>query len=722
MKLRTPFFRLGLQAQLLLAMVAVLIAVTVLTAILLMRQSEMRRQVADFSRNALYQVFDEGVKQRGGVRVSQLADALTNPMYYFDLEAIGELLGAVKRTPDVAYVLVYDSDGQVLHDGSGEIPTYGQQMDDEWAAEIIAAEAVLMKASEDVLDVSAPIFIGKERLGGVRIGYSLEKIREGEMAVVASLDKNIAIIARSNRWQVGLLVGLIFAVLLSTLVLVHYRYVRRILRLAEYAHEMETGDYQPDMPESSANDEVGQLERAFARMRRSVWQQDQEIRRMAYTDVLTGLPNRRNFSEALDERLRLAAGQTTLALLFVDVDDFKHINDTLGHEAGDAVLMEQARRLQQAVADSAGQCQHVEIARFGGDEFVIMLDFGRVGSRHARALAAQLASRLIADITRPVDVDGESAFLGASVGITVFPVDATTSSALIKNGDIAMYQAKAAGKRCYRFYTLGMEEVVERRVWVEQALRGAWERGELSLHYQPVYRLADGRLMGAEALLRWQHPVYGEVPPQVFIAVAEESGLIEELGRQVMKAACQAAASWRVLSPALAHVFVSVNLSVRQLRDTQLPHQLQAALDEAGLPAEALHLELTENMVLDEGVGDSRGLMQQLRQVGVKLWLDDFGTGYSGLNHLRRLPVDGVKIDRSFITEILSSKDDRMLTMGIVGLAKSMGIVVVAEGVETLAQRALLQEIGCDFAQGFVLGRPVPEADFLALLRAFAAS
>jgi EAL domain-containing protein (putative c-di-GMP-specific phosphodiesterase class I) len=286
---------------------------------------------------------------------------------------------------------------------------------------------------------------------------------------------------------------------------------------------------------------------------------------------------------------------------------------------------------------------------------------------------------------------------------------------LLKNGDIAMYQAKVAGKSCFRFYSRAMDQAVERRVRMEQDLRGAWERGELSLVYQPVYRLSDGQLMGSEALLRWLHPEQGVVAPSVFIDVAEQSGLIETIGPQALRAACLDTMRFQRESPRGEGLFVSVNVSPRQLRSRELPDQVADVLRESGLLAGQLHLELTETAVIGDELHAS-ALLAKLRGTGVKVWLDDFGTGFSGLSHLRRVPVDGVKIDRSFIADVLRDPDDLALTTAIIAMAHSLGITVIAEGVEQEGQFAILRERGCDLAQGYWLGYPVDADEFAALL------
>ena len=436
---------------------------------------------------------------------------------------------------------------------------------------------------------------------------------------------------------------------------------------------------------------------------------EDRIRRLAHHDNLTGLPNRNLLNDRMNHALARAKRHGgRMAVLYVDLDKFKPINDTLGHEAGDEVLQQFAHRIRDAVDQMGGD--DALLARFGGDEFVILIQDGDV-----RGSATRLAEKLVAELGRPIVVQDRQVFLGTSIGITLFPEDASGATALMKNGDIAMYQAKVAGKNCYRFYSRAMDQAVERRVRMEQELRGAWERGELSLMYQPVFRMADSRIVGAEALLRWQHPELGMVAPSVFIDVAEQSGLIEIIGPRVLRAACAAAARWGGNREAMEPLFVSVNVSPRQLRSGDLPDVVAECLRDTGLPASRLHLELTETAVISDEAHAS-ALLATLHRTGVKVWLDDFGTGFSGLSHLRRVPVDGVKIDRSFIADMLRDPDDLALTTAIIAMAHSLGITVVAEGVEKEGQFNLLRERGCDLAQGYWLGYPVTAAEFAQLV------
>ena len=707
--------RLSLQTRFQLAILMVLGIVVLAMLLMWQRQQDSHHQVIDVTRQAMHGLLSEQVRVDGEAQVRQLSDSLANPLYYFDLDAIGTLARAALRDSDVDYILVYDSEGRILHDGSGDIAAYGQPMDDAMAAEVIAATGPHARMVGQVLDVSRPIQIGEERLGGVRVGYSMADMTRAEAVAVEGFRGEMDELGQRSLTWLLLLCAAIGVVALVAAVLVQRLLVRPIKALGDAARQIETGDFTSAVPGTRRNDELGDLVRTFGRMRASLARHDREIRRVAYSDALTGLSNRLAFREALDQRLRALHGVgRQLALVFADLDDFKRVNDTLGHEAGDEVLLQAATRIKRAVQGIEGADSMV--ARFGGDEFVVLLQAADAAP-HAdvRAMATRLAETLVQDLGEPLLLHGRQVFLGASVGIALFPEDAGNSSLLVKVGDIAMYQAKVAGKHCYRFYSRTMDQAVERRMRLEHDLRGAWQRGELSLAYQPIYRMRDRVLVGAEALLRWSHPDDGAIAPSVFIEVAEQSGLIESIGPQVLRTACAEAAGWGTPTGAGEPPFVSVNVSPRQLRSGDLVGQVANTLQETGFPSERLHLELTETAVIADEA-NAAALLMALRQLGVRVWLDDFGTGYSSLSHLRRVQVDGLKIDRSFVSDLLRDPDDLALTSAIIAMAHSMGITVVAEGVEREGQFDLLRERDCDLAQGYWLGQPVSAKEFTQLL------
>ena len=698
------------------AAILVMLGIGVLVMVLLwQRQQESQHDVSEVTRDAMHGLLSEQVRIDGEAEARQLADALANPLYYFDLDAIGVLARAALREANVDYVLVYDAQGRILHDGSGDIAAFGQPMNDPLAKQVIAARSPQALMQGQLLDVSRPVMIGEDRLGGVRIGYSLTGMARDEARAMQALRGRIDEVGRRSLLWLLLLCAALAVIALAAAVLVERLLVQPIRVLGDAARQIEAGNFSSPVPASTREDELGDLIRTFGRMRESVARHDRDIRRVAYSDALTGLSNRLAFRESLNQRLRALQGAgRQLALVFADLDDFKRVNDTLGHEAGDEVLLQVATRIDRAVQAIRGA--DAMVARFGGDEFVVLLQAGdNEPGGDVRTMVTRLAETLVRDLGEPMLLHGRQVFLGASVGVALFPDDADTASLLMKNGDIAMYQAKVAGKNCYRFYSRTMDQAVERRVRLEHDLRGAWGRGELSLAYQPIFRTRDRVLVGAEALLRWNHPEDGAIAPSIFIDVAEQSGLIEAIGPEVLRAPASRRPRWATPRGAGEPPFVSVNVSPRQLRSGDLVQQVTGALVESGMAPARLHVELTETAVISDEA-NATALLARLREIGVRVWLDDFGTGYSSLSHLRRVQVDGLKIDRSFITDLLRDPDDLALTSAIIAMAHSMGITVVAEGVERQGQFDLLRERDCDLAQGYWLGHPMSAPEFARLL------
>ncbi len=698
----------GMQARFVLAMSGAMLVVVAIVAVVLGRQATMQDEVQHLSGTVIHDLFDRSVRSRGEALARELSDALANPLYYNDLEQVGALVRNTSRQQVVRYVLVFDENGRLIHDGTVDVLEFGQPMSDPLAAGAAGARELVVQQSPKVLDNAMPIMIGNQRIGGVRVGMALDDVQAMEQQANQTLGDRLQQVGKRHLGWLLLMLGLLVGIGAVVIIYVQRTLVTPIRWLAGAARQIEAGDYTLQMPEIRRQDEVGELMRAFGRMSQAIARHDREVRHMAYTDALTGLTNRLAFREALDHRLMAArASGQRLGLLFADMDDFKRVNDTLGHEAGDEALLQFAQRISAAVAQAGGD--EALLARFGGDEFVILIGDGDVA-----AGARELAEILVRELGKPLVVQGRELFLGTSIGVTLFPDDAADATTLLKNGDIAMYQAKMAGKNCYRYYSRAMDHAVERRVHMEQELRGAWERGELRLAYQPIFRTRDRRMVGVEVLLRWQHPTLGTIPPSVFIEVAEQSGLIEVIGPKVLRAACTEAVQWPVGVDGEG-VFVSVNVSPRQLRGGELPALVADCLRDTGLPASRLHLELTETAVIGDEML-AAALLDKLHRTGVKVWLDDFGTGFSGLSHLRQVPVDGVKIDKSFVADMQRDPDDLALTTAIIAMAHALGITVVAEGIEQEVQFDLLAQRGCDLAQGYWLSHPVSATEVVQLL------
>ncbi|MER8663901.1 EAL domain-containing protein [Mesorhizobium sp. M1148] len=428
---------------------------------------------------------------------------------------------------------------------------------------------------------------------------------------------------------------------------------------------------------------------------------EERMSHLAHYDTLTDLPNRSMFRERLDQAM---AGDTPLAIFSLDLDRFKAVNDTWGHPAGDWLLKCVAERLRHSLRSDTDM-----VARLGGDEFAI-LQFNPKGSTDAE----QLAKRIVAVVSQPFRDKGRDMHVGISLGIALYPGDGKDADTLLKNADMALYSGKSEGRNVYRFFEPGMDALVRARLALETDLETALKRREFVLEFQPITNIASGKIVGAEALMRWNSPTRGLVAPDDFIAAAEDSGLIVPLGEWALKQACSVAAGW---PPGMR---IAVNVSAVQIRSADFARSVISALAVSGVPASRLELEITETVLMDESETVLKTL-RQLRELGIRIALDDFGTGYSSLGYLRRFPVDKIKIDRSFIHDI-DNKDTAAIVRTIIGLGAELGITVTAEGVETEAQLDILRKAGCVEAQGFLIGMPSKAADMARLLKTRAAS
>ena len=428
---------------------------------------------------------------------------------------------------------------------------------------------------------------------------------------------------------------------------------------------------------------------------------ERRIEHLAHHDFLTDLPNRSLLRDRLDVALAQARRHGQLvAALFIDLDRLKVVNDTLGHAAGDQMLREAAARLASCTREGD------TVARLGGDEFMVVLP--NLSDARGAAAAAQ---KIRESLAHPTDLTGQEVCISASIGVSLFPADAADAEALIRNADAAMYSAKRHGGDNYQFYTADLNVQVQERLAIEQGLRIAEQRNELYLLYQPKIDLRSGRIIGVEALLRWQHPSLGLISPERFIPIAEETGLIIPIGEWVLRTACKQIRAWRDRGIELP---VAVNLSACQFRQRNLAQTIHRILSETGVPPQWLEIEITESDVM-ENAESAIATLDELKARGVSISVDDFGTGYSSLSYLKRFPLDVLKIDRSFVRDIAVDSDDAAIVEAIIALARSLEIKVVAEGVETEDQMAFLNRSGCDFAQGYLFSPPV-DAEQIAVL------
>jgi diguanylate cyclase (GGDEF)-like protein/PAS domain S-box-containing protein len=430
---------------------------------------------------------------------------------------------------------------------------------------------------------------------------------------------------------------------------------------------------------------------------------EQQIEYQAYHDALTGLANRRLFQEHLSLALALAQRRSKqVAVLFLDLDHFKVVNDSLGHSVGDALLQETARRLKTAVREGD------TVARVGGDEFTIVLqDLSRVQD------AAIVAQKVLQSIAEPMEIQGKRLFATASIGITISPQDGLDAETLLRNADTAMYRAKAEGRNTYQMSTQELSRSTQERMTVESGLHLAMEAGQFALLYQPQIDVETTEIVGMEALLRWNHPERGVILPDEFIGIAEDRGLILPIGDWVLRQACLDVR--RFHQRGLTNFRVAVNLSARQFRDTTLTAAVESALRDAHIAPETLELEITETVAM-ENVELTMSTLAHFRSLGVTIAIDDFGTGHSSLSYLKRFPIDALKVDRAFVTDLPDSFEDAAIVSSVIQLANGLGLRVVAEGVEKAAQLEFLKDAGCREVQGYYFSYPVPVEDVARLV------
>ena len=426
----------------------------------------------------------------------------------------------------------------------------------------------------------------------------------------------------------------------------------------------------------------------------------EQLEYQANYDALTGLPNRNLLNDRLRQSVFAQRFVRSIGVVFLDIDHFKFVNDSLGHNTGDKLLQNVAERLIETVRDGD------TVARLGGDEFILILN-----DQPGQEVIYRAMQRIMSRIAEPIDIDGQELMVTCSAGISLYPQDGPDVETLLKNADAAMYQAKEKGRNNFQFYTAEMNRQVSERLKTETSLRRALERDELVLYYQPRFNVGTGALVGCEALLRWQHPERGLLLPERFIALAEETGLIVPIGEWVLRSACDQARAWQ--KEGCAPIAVSVNLSMRQFRQEALANAIDDALRRSGLEPRLLEMELTESLIMHDTEVAIRILLR-LREIGVDISVDDFGTGHSSLSYLTKLPISALKIDQSFVQDIKGSgrTDEGLVAQTIISLARNLKLKVVGEGVETEAQFEFLKKHDCDEVQGFHLGKPMPASEF----------
>lgn len=631
------------------------------------------------------------------VKAKVLADNASASLMFRDERAAQELLQSLHHSPDIFAAAFYLQDKRTF---------------------------VRYVAEKQSVPVSLPSLDESTTYGLGHFSIVQPVLQEGELIGGLYLAVDLKLLYGQLAWQALItLLATVLAMLVANMLL--RRLNRSILQpinglsslMAQIADE---NDYSARAAPSDIA-ELNALATGFNGMLGQIQQRDVErkeaesrTRRLAYFDGLTGLPNRVSFLERLSQEVKIAEREgKQLAILFMDLDGFKSVNDSMGHNTGDLILQWAADRLQQGTRsyDMVGRLNthesEVELARLGGDEFTALIP--RIGKPEDALLVAHRMRELM---RHPFMLEGREVILTASIGIAVYPDDGADASTLLKHADTAMYHAKDNGRDNCQFYSAALTERLQFRLNLENNLRYALARNEFSLLYQPQYDLALGRVQSVEALIRWNHPVQGMIPPMDFIPLAEENGLIVPIGEWVLRTACADAARWRKAGHDLR---VAVNLSPVQFRDPDLVKTVLDILAQAGLPPAFLELEITEGAVMEDS-GNTLSMLEALSLHDVQIALDDFGTGYSSMSYLKRMPLNNLKVDQSFVRGLPHDRDNLAIVRAILSMAQNLGFSVTAEGVETLEQAESLRRMACDTLQGYYFSRPVPAAEVPALL------
>jgi len=690
--------------------ILIIVIVSVLSIVLTQQYKSSAQQMTQEGGNIAASKLLAQMEKRASSLAMQLSENIVNYVYLYNMEDIFYALQTTRNEADVRYVHVYDKNYNILHDGTKTIETYGEEVIHKNLAELaLSKNKAVTDIRENEYIVTYPIRLGEDILGGVIIVLSLDSIQQDIEILKNRLSDISEQGLQKNTWLVVLLTLVLVSMGVLMAIIVASHLITPIKQISNYAAQIGHGNYDVEL-DINRNDEIGDLMQSLEEMRSNLKRNTDEIRYLAYHDKLTKLPNRTMFNEYLDNAIESSRRHSkVLAVIFIDLDDFKRVNDTFGHQVGDHVLKTQANRIIDCLRSAdyvavTNESDDALAARIGGDEFIALLPM-----ENDHTLAAVAARRLLDELSQPIPFQNNKLYVGASIGISIYPNDGNSADILIKNADIAMYYAKDKGKNHFKYFTESMNQYAKSCMQTELDLREAIKEKQLELHYQPQLDLLTGKVKGAEVLLRWNHPSHGMVLPDDFIQVAENTGLIVNIGETVLYEALLHAKHFREVYD--ENYFVAVNVSSVQFRHSNLSNIVESVLHKVGIDGNALHIEITESSLMtSEKIADTT--INKLNKMGIKILIDDFGTGYSSLSYLRRFSVSGLKIDKSFIQHMHLNQEDKKLTSAIIALAHSLGIKVVAEGVELVEHEECLCESGCDFAQGFLYSRAVSADEY----------
>jgi|GEM_PF-753653 len=638
-----------------------------------------------------------------------LTESLFDPMYANNLDAVYRLLLPVLSQHEVRKINVVDNKGLIFHDGSKTLESFGLRHPNPKAmSTALKQQGTYISRSNNLLRIAMPIQQENVVLGAVYIEMCLDNLKDD----ISSNQRLLEQIKYAENQQLQITHGVVTLISFVIGVLLSYWVGRSLTRPIRQLiqHISLTGDGRFESIEHNRReDEIGELVHAFNIMGEKINRRTEDIKFMAFHDSLTHLPNRALFVKHVSEQI-LSPETSSLLVCFIDLDEFKQVNDTFGHEAGDTLLVEIGRRLKNALV-SPELCLFNEedtcmVGRVGGDEFLICIPNI---SRHG---AHKVAHHLLKLLNEPIKIEKESVIVGSSIGFATYPECGNTAQQLIKSADIAMYDAKSKGKNTFSFFNQEMNNKLIERTDIERELRRSLaDLSQFELYYQPKVDITNNTLIGAEALIRWNHPERGLISPDRFIPIAEDSLMILEIGQHIIETATKQLHDWQALLPENFHI--AINLSAKQICRQDLVGIFSKQIEKYNLSAKQLHVEVTEHQLMYD-VNKASRVLNNLGKLGIEVWLDDFGTGYSSLSYLREFSFDGVKIERSFIVDNAHNDFDKPLVNGIVSLANSLNIGTVAEGVETKEQVEFIHEIGCRAAQGYLFDKPLPSQRFLS--------
>lgn len=621
-----------------------------------------------------------------------LASNAALPLQNNDLSTLEDLLENIRLLPDISMIFVMDTTGRIRASyPKGYLnQTLVDPISEEMIQKLKESDTEAYQQSHEGLNDTIRII----KLDNQRVGYCRILVRDSAM----TRELNSLIQSGVTFTVLAIIIG----VLLAWIIIRKMTY--RMTQLAEAATQLTHNNFEVKIPKAQGEDEISAMEHGFHVMADSIKKYMSSLDHRANHDELTELPNRRLFLDRLDQAIKHAHRYNHhVAVLFIDLDHFKEINDSLGHLVGDSLLIHVARLMQNHLRDVD------TIARFGGDEFCLIVD-----SIDDIQRISDIAENLVEMLQDPVCIEKHELYVTSSIGISIYPADGDNPETLLRNADAAMYKAKTEGRNRFQFYTEDMTLRAYERVALEANLRRAIENREFYVCYQPQVDGISGKLIGMEALIRWEHPELGTIPPFKFIPLAVETGLIIQIDRFVMRTAMTQLKQWydEGLNPGT----LALNLTVKQLQQDDFIPMLKEMLIETRCLSEWIELELTEGEIMGNPEQAIK-VLQQIHEIGIKLAIDDFGTGYSSLAYLKRLPVDKLKIDRSFISNLPDDEEDAMIVQAIITLSKSLRLSIIAEGVETIEQKEFLIGNGCPHIQGYFYGKPMRTESMLEMLK-----